>query len=234
MALAYGRIHQSGKLILRYVSPKDRVAWPHFLRAAGLTSAACALIAATSFPTHAEPTAPPAAPTRAYDFSAAVSASESYVDNSAGLSGGSRSDFVSSIGFNASFHERSRLTVFSANYSFGADFYANGTQATQIRNNLLALGSIEAIPEHLVITASAFASPVIVSNLGIVTAGNRVVANGYQNSFGFSVGPDLRFRLGDFATSETSAAYGSTFFSRPAGSTPVVIIPGIPGPEDSI
>ena len=230
MALAHGRTHQPGKLILRYMSPKDSSVWPRILRSAIL---ACTLGAATSS-VHADQATPAATPPRTYDFSAALSASESYVDNSEGLAGGSRSDFVTSLGFDAHYYERSRRTVFSANYSFGADFYANGSQATQIRNNLLALGSIEAIPEHLVLTASAFASPVIVSNLGIATAGNRVVANGYQNSFGFSVGPVLRFRFGDFATSETSGLYGSTFFSRPAGSTPVVIIPGVPGPEDTI
>jgi len=168
-----------------------------------------------------------------FDFGAAVGASESYVSNGAGIAGGSKSDFVTTLNFNAFIHDRSRLLSLDANYSFGADFYARGTNATQIYNDLQLVGVLQAIPDHLTINAKAFAAPTVISNIGIATAGNRVVANGYTNSYGFTVEPDLRFRLGTFARSETIGIYGSTFFSRPAGTGPIPPIPGLAGPENT-
>ena len=162
-----------------------------------------------------------------FDWGGAVMASEAYTSNGSGVSGANRDDFISTLGFNAFVHEHSRRVIFDANYAFAADFYARGTNATQISNNLQAVGTIEAIPDYLNINAKAFAAPIVTSNLGIVTAGNRVVPNGFQNSFGYYVEPDLKFRLGTFATSETTATYGSEFFSKPAGSAPIAIIPGL-------
>jgi uncharacterized protein (PEP-CTERM system associated) len=168
-----------------------------------------------------------------FDWGAYVGASESYVSNGAGIAGGSKSDFLSTLTLGAYIHDRSRLLSLDANYSFGADFYARGTSATQIYNNLQLVGALQAIPDYLTINAKAFASPTIISNIGIATAGNRVVANGYTNSYGYTLEPDLRLRFGSFANSETIAIYGSTFFSRPAGTAPIVPIPGLFGPENT-
>lgn len=168
-----------------------------------------------------------------FDFGAFVGASESYVSNGSGLAGGSKSDFVSTLTFGAFIHDRSRLLSLDANYSFGVDFYARGTNATQIYNNLQLVGALQAIPDYLTINAKAFASPTIISNIGLATAGNRVVANGYTNSYGFTLEPDLKLRFGTFANSESIAIYGSTFFSRPAGTPPIPPIPGLAGPENT-
>ena len=174
----------------------------------------------------------PADTARPFDFSAGVSASETYASNSSGASLGGKDDYISTIGFNAAIHDRTRTVALDATYSFGAAFYAKGTQSTQITNNLTAIGSIEAIEDHLLVTARAFAAPVIVSNVSSLTAGYRSVPNGYRNSYGYAVSPDLRFRLDQFAVSDTVAMYGSTYFTNPAGPAPV-IIPGLAGPEDS-
>ena len=174
----------------------------------------------------------PAASVRPVEFAAGVSASEAYTSNSAGTSIGANDDFISTIGFNAAIHDRGRRVALDATYSFGASFYAKGTQSTQITNNLSAVGSIEAIEDHLIVTAKAFAAPVIVSNVSSVTAGNRSVPNGYRNSYGYELSPDLKFRFGQFATSDTVATYASSFFTNPAGPAPV-IIPGLAGPEDT-
>jgi hypothetical protein len=176
---------------------------------------------------------PPVGPPPAFGLTAAVNASESYVSNASGLAAGSQSDFISTIGFSAGMHDHTRRVTFDLNYALDADFYARDSQRTQITNHLFALGIVEAIPDYLTIKATAFATPVLLSNAGIVTAGNRVVANGYSNSFGYTIGPELRFRLGDFASSNTVATYGSTFFANPNGSTPGVIIPGVAGAEDT-
>jgi len=244
---------------LLYFSPQKRVALSVSLRAAVCAGAfGAALFSACNAQAENGPTAP-ATPTQAatraiypataqaqlrggegataippaLDFGAIVGASESYVSNGAGIAGGSKSDFVSTLTFSAFLHDRSRLLSLDANYSFGADFYARGTNATQIYNNLTLVGVLQAIPDYLTINAKAFASPTVTSNIGIATAGNRVVANGYTNSYGFTVEPDLKFRLGTFASSETIGVYGSTFFSRPAGTTPIPPIPGLAGPEDT-
>jgi uncharacterized protein (PEP-CTERM system associated) len=167
-----------------------------------------------------------------FDWGGTVMVSEAYVSNAGGVSGGSRSDYVSTLGFDAFIHERTARVALDATDAFMADFYAQGTVPTQISNNGLIIGSVAAIPDYLDINARAFASPVVTSGLGFQTAGNRIVPNGFHNSFGYYVEPDLKFRLGDFASSETTATYGSTFFSNPTG-TLAVPIPGVPGPEDT-
>jgi len=169
---------------------------------------------------------------RPFDFALGVSATEAYTSNSTGSAIGANDDFISTIGFNAAIHDRGRTVVLDATYTFGANFYAKGTRSTQITNNLTAIGSIEAIEDHLIVTAKAFAAPVIISNVSSATAGNRAVPNGYRNSYGYYLSPDLKFRLGQFATSDTVATYGSTYFTNPAGPAPV-IIPGLAGPEDT-
>ena len=167
-----------------------------------------------------------------FDWGGAANVSEAYTSNATGVSGANSSDYISTLGLSLFLHERSRRVTLDANYAFAADFYASGTVPTQITNNLAAVASVEAIPDYLVINAKAFAAPVVTSNLGIVTADSRVVPNGYHNSYGYYVEPDLRFRLGHFALSETTATIGGTYYSNPAGTTPI-IIPGLPGPQDT-
>lgn len=172
-------------------------------------------------------------PPPAFDFYGAVHAAESYVNNASGLPGGSRSDFLSSVGLSAHVRDLTSRVTLSADYTFNADFYAEGRQPTQFTNSLLALGDLDAIPEYLTIGAKAFATPVVTSDLGVITAGNRVVANGFRSSYGYFVQPVLKFRIGNFADSQTMPLYGGSYFTRPTGSTPVPVIPGITGPEDT-
>ena len=215
-----------------YVPPENYTATRRTLHVLGMSALTAALTASAALADDAAPTVPgPTAP--AFTLTAAASTSAAYVSNASGLSNGSSDDFVLTLGFSAGVHDHTRRFIFDAQYAFTSDFYAKGTQPTHFTNNLQALGTVIAIPDYLTFTARAFANPVVVSNAGIVTAGNRVVSNGYSNSYGYSVGPDLRFRLDDFLVSETSGVYGGTYFSRPAGSAPVVIIPGVPGPQDT-
>jgi uncharacterized protein (PEP-CTERM system associated) len=82
-------------------------------------------------------------------------------------------------------------------------------------------------------SAKAFAQPIIISDLGIATADNRIVPNGFSNSYGYYVNPDLRFHLGDLVTSETLPSFGQAFFTNPPGSLPILGIPGLTFPEDT-
>jgi len=173
-----------------------------------------------------------ATPAPAYQFYAEAHLSESYVNNASGFAGGSRSDLITSLGVGAHVRDLTSRATLVGDYTFNADFYANGRQPTQFTNRLLALADISAIPEYLSIGAKAFATPVVTSNLGIITAGDRLVANGFHSSYGFVLEPILKLNFGTFADSQTIPLYGATFFTRPAGSEPDVIIPGVSGPED--
>jgi hypothetical protein len=127
-------------------------------------------------------------------------------------------------------HEHSRRLTLDANYNLYSSFYANGTEQTQISNYLQAIGSADVIPEHLDLNLRAFAQPVVTSNFGALTAGNRVIPGAYSNSYGYIATPDLRFNLGDFATSNTMPSYGQVFFTEPAGTPPPITISGLTAP----
>jgi uncharacterized protein (PEP-CTERM system associated) len=168
-----------------------------------------------------------------FQAGASINVSDSYVTNASGLPGANQADYLSSLGISSYLHEHSRRLSLDANYGGEADFYARGTLPTQINNNLQAVGNADVIPNYLSLSAKAFAQPVVLSSLGIVTADNRVVPNGFSNSYGYYVNPDLRFDLGDVATSETLPNFGQVFFTNPPGSLNVSPIPGVSGPEDT-
>jgi uncharacterized protein (PEP-CTERM system associated) len=171
------------------------------------------------------------------ELSAAVNLSETYATNARGISGAassSRPDYITRAGINTNLHEHSRRVSLDANYTGAVDYYAQGSQSTQFTNYLQAFGDVIAVPDYLNFFGRAFAQPVILSNSGIVTANGSVAPNGFRNSYGFSAGPDITFRLGDFASSDTTATYGATYFTNPAGQSSSVVIPGLAGPQDTV
>ena len=172
-------------------------------------------------------------PGPAFQVGATVNVSASYVTNATGLPGAPGDDYLTTLGFGTYLHEHSRRLSLDANYSFGVDLYAKNSIPTQISNNLQAVLSADVVPNYLSMSAKAFAQPIIISDLGIATADNRVVPNGFSNSYGYYVNPDLHFKLGDFATSETLPSFGQAFFTNPPGSLPVLGIPGLNFPQDT-
>lgn len=174
---------------------------------------------------------------------ASVFGSESYVSNAAGSSAGARGDALTTLGLNAYVHEQTQRVSLDANYNGNAYFYANGSVPTQISNYLQATSSLIAIPDYLTFSAKAFAQPVVNSDLGFLTANDRIVPNGYSSSYGYFVSPQLQFRLGDFAVSKSMASYGGVYFDAARGSTTLIppLFPGFPptlapslGPQDMI
>lgn len=153
-------------------------------------------------------------------------ASESYVANALGAPGAQQPDYLTTIGVTGGVHEHSRRVSLDATYAGTADFYAQNTLPTQFYNNLQALGTMEAIPDYLTLAGRAFAQPVMLSETSVVTAGNRVVPNGFRNSYGYDVDPDLKFRLGDIAASETMPRFAQIFFTTPPGSSSTTTPPG--------
>jgi uncharacterized protein (PEP-CTERM system associated) len=168
-----------------------------------------------------------------FQFGAVANLSETYTTNSFGSSGGQRSDWITLAGIGLSMNEHSARVSFDAAYNGSVAFYANGTQSTQFTNDLQAAAAIIVVPDYVNFNAKAFAQPVVISNLGAVTANGNVGSNGYRNSYGFNVGPDIMFRLGDFASSVTSVNYGAAYFTEPAGTGSFTGIPGVGGPQDT-
>jgi uncharacterized protein (PEP-CTERM system associated) len=160
-----------------------------------------------------------------FNFAARVNLSETYSTNVSGFSTGGRSDWITNAGIGLTMNNHSARVSFDANYSGSVYFYAGDTQRTQFTNNLQALGTVIVIPDYVNFNARAFAQPVVSSNLGIVTAGGNQGSNGFRNSYGFNGGPDITFRLGNFANSIASANFGAAYFDNPNG----YFFPGIPG-----
>ncbi|MBA2588386.1 MAG: hypothetical protein H0U98_07140 [Alphaproteobacteria bacterium] len=160
--------------------------------------------------------------------------SESYVTNAAGTSvGGNQPDYLSSLGGNIYMHEHSRRVSLDVSYFGQVDFYAKGSIPTQINNNLQAVANLDIIHDHVTLGTRAFAQPIVNSNVGIVTAGDRVVPDGFQNSYGYSVSPDFRFELGNFLVSETTPSFSQAFFTNPPGTLNIPVIPGLFGAQDT-
>lgn len=168
-----------------------------------------------------------------FQLRAALNVSETYTTNSVGTSSGVNGpDWITMVGLNLGLNEHSRRVSLDATYSGLVNYYAQGTQSTQFTNDLQAVGNVIAIPDYLNFIGRAFAQPVVVSNIGAQTA-NGVSANGFRNAYGYTVGPDITFHLGDFADSDTNVTYGATYFTNLAGSSGFTGIPGIAGPENT-
>lgn len=168
-----------------------------------------------------------------FNFTAGLDLSENYTTNAAGAAGTNVSDVYTRVGLNLGLDtERQRYSIHAA-YTLNADFYYNHSRLNQITNHLNLDGKAQLIPDILKIEAQAFAQPIVLSQLGNLTSNNRAVPNGVIDSYGYSVEPDLKFRLGDALISELIVDHGGVFFTSAHGSTPGPIIPGFVGPADT-
>ncbi|HWU56878.1 MAG TPA: hypothetical protein VN175_15305 [Rhizomicrobium sp.] len=170
-----------------------------------------------------------------FDFTAGVNLSESYETNAGGYSGNvNQDDWITQAGINLGMHEHSRRVSLDATYYGQVYYYSGNTQSTQFTNDLQALANVSAIPDYVNIIGRAFAQPVVISNSGFVSANGIAGPNSYRNSYGYSIGPDITFRLGDFARSDLLATYGGAYFTNPNGVNSAIVIPGVSGPQDVV
>jgi len=190
-----------------------------------------------------------------FQLNARVNLGETYTTNATGNSAlGNQYDLLTSAGIQLDVHDHSRRVSFDAFYSGQVYYYARSSTSTQFTNDLNALATVIAIPDYLDVIGRAFAQPVVLSNSGFATANGIVGPNGYNNSYGYSIGPDVHFRLGNFARSDLLATYGGAYFSNPAGFNSIpprgfnsifptgfnsifpgfnnTLIPGVAGPEN--
>jgi uncharacterized protein (PEP-CTERM system associated) len=166
-----------------------------------------------------------------FQLSVALDLSETYTTNSYGSSTTPGDDWLTFAGLNVGLNEHSARVSLDATYSGHVGYYAKGSQSTQFYNDLQAVGNVIAIPDYLNIIGRAFAQPVVISNIGPATA-SGASANGFRNSYGYSIGPDVTFHLGNFANSDTNATYGAAYFTDLAGASAFPAIPGVPGPQN--
>jgi uncharacterized protein (PEP-CTERM system associated) len=172
-------------------------------------------------------------------LSGSVDASETYATNVFGLGGTySRSgDFITTVGLNLDAHDHTVRFDGDLQFRLAADHYASNSSYDRIYAYLTALATAELVPEHLFFRGSAFAAPLLVNNLGPLGAGGRPVATGsntgIRDTYGYSISPDLKFRLGNFASSDTIVSQSSVFFVEPNAPDVTLPIAGQAPPGES-
>ena len=164
-----------------------------------------------------------------FTFTASADLSETYTTNSYGVGG---SDFITSAGLNLAAHNHTLRFDGDMALRLVGNYYANNPTFSDVHTYLTAVASAEIIPEHFRIQGTAFAEPMLINNLGPLGADDRPVA-GSRDVYGYTVTPTFAFRLGEFATSTTTATQSSVFYIQPNGPT-VQAISGLGAPTQSL
>jgi hypothetical protein len=167
-------------------------------------------------------------------FNGSVDLSETYTTNAfgvgSGFGGGSGPDFITTLGLSLGAHDHTVRFDGDLSSRVAADLYARHSASDHVYLYLDAVGNAILVQNYLVLRASAFAAPILANNLGPLGAGGRPVAGGAytgtRDTYGYTVSPDLTFRLGDFANLDTVPRQSSIFFVPP--NTPTVNQP-VPG-----
>ena len=182
-------------------------------------------------------------------FTAAMGLTETYTTNALGITNGigianagggnySGGDFITRLTLSLGAHDHTARFDGDLEYTLAGDAYARHPSYDGVYNYLNALGTATLIPERLVVRGSAFAAPILINGLGAIGAGNRPVAaganSGIRDTYGYTISPDLMFRLGNFARSETTLNQSSIFFVQPGGASLSQTIPGSTAPTELI
>ena len=164
-----------------------------------------------------------------------VDLSERFVTNARGVS--SRSgvrtgpDYDTRLRLSLNAHDHTPRFSGDLEYSLVGDAFARHPGLNRLSNFLTALAQATLIPDRLIVDARAFTKPILVNELGPLAAeADRPVAtaanSGFRNTYGFTVAPELLFRLGNFANATTTLSEGAIFFTRPRGKVLPQTIPG--------
>ena len=160
-------------------------------------------------------------------FNASADLSERYTTNALGSSTANSPDFNSRAQLNANASEQTARINASFNYSGAIDYFARSSSNVIFSNRLAANAIADVIPEHLLLSANLFASPIYSSQVGNIAPQGETLPSGansdLRNVYGYAVSPDLSFRLGHFLRSDTIPSYSSVYIDQPtgAGSSPV-------------
>lgn len=159
-----------------------------------------------------------------FQLSGSVSFEQTYTTNAFGAPSGTNapSDTFSRGMLQLSFSYLTRLTQAVGNYSFWADYYASHHNLSEYVNYLNLGARTELIPDHLSLNVTGFASPIVTSRAGVISAGGQLLSSSnISNTYGYVVQPEYKFRLSDIATSITDVSESGVFFVFPDVSNPV-------------
>src|SRR6266446_6008793 len=197
--------------------------------------------APTTMPPASTVQGPPTLRLSGSSFSGSVDISETYATNAFGLgsayttaNGGG--DFITTLGLNLGAHDHTVRFDGDLQVRLVGDHYARNSSYDRVYGYLNALATAVLVPEHFFFYGSAFAAPILVNNLGPLGADGRPVATGpytgTRDSYGYTISPDLKFRLGDFANSDTIVTQSSLFLVEPNAPTVTQTIPGQSPPTE--
>ncbi len=154
-------------------------------------------------------------------FDAFADLNERYSTNANGSAAAPESDFDTRFDLGVSASKSTRRINASLSYTFGLDYFTRESSDVAISNYLNANTTIDVITDHVLLQANAYASPVYVSRLGNVAPAGVALPPGsngdLQNNYGFSAGPVITFRLGDFLSSNTMLTYSAYYFDQQNG-----------------
>ena len=164
-----------------------------------------------------------------FDHSEFVDLSETYETHPLGFQ--NHPDEFTMLNLGLQLHEHTLRFTGDLVYYLGGIAYARYGAYDQLYNALTALGTATLVPEHVLLHASAFATPVLINQFGPVSAPGvpaaRGVNTGYRDTYGYQVSPELLFRLGNFATSDAIATDSAVYFVNPSGAAAVNEIPDL-------
>jgi uncharacterized protein (PEP-CTERM system associated) len=172
-----------------------------------------------------------------FRFTASTDASETYTTNALGIPSGlvsnySGSDLLTTISLNFDLHDHTPRVDADLGYSLSGLIYTSNPSYDRVYNTLNGLAKVTLVPDRLLFNATAFAAPILVNGLGPQAAAGP--NSGIRDTYGYSISPDLMFRLGDFARSDTVLTQSSVFFVLPNGATITDIVPGAPAVPDQL
>jgi uncharacterized protein (PEP-CTERM system associated) len=185
-----------------------------------------------------EAPAPAAAVGRPFGFThnEFVDLSQTYETNPLGLNQ-NQADTFTDLSLGIGLHDHTPRFTGDLQYSLSGIAYARNSGYDQLYNSLYALGTAVIVPEHVFLRATAFASPVLLNGLGPVAAPGVPVApgvnSGLTDTYGYSVSPDLTFRLENFARATTIVTQSAIYFVEPQGPEVGPIGP-LPGPPSQV
>jgi uncharacterized protein (PEP-CTERM system associated) len=172
-------------------------------------------------------------------FTASGQLSETYTNNAFGIpnvgsfvTGYTGTDLITTMGLTLGAHDHGARFDGDLGYTLTGYLSAYNPTYDHVYNTINALANATIVQERLYLHAVAYATPTLINSFGALgAAGNNF---GLRDSYAYTIAPELRFRLGDFAKSVTTVTQSGLFFTNPGGPQINQTIPGIPNAPASL
>ena len=165
-----------------------------------------------------------------FRFTASGDLSETYTTNAIGIAnsavpGYSGSDLLTTASLFLGLHDHTPRLDLDFAYNLSGLIYANNPSFDRLSHTLNALARAILVPDRLLFNATAFAAPILINGFGPQAA--AATNSGIRDTYGYTLSPELTFRFGQFARSETILSQSGVFFVQPGGATINQTIPGV-------